>query len=465
MDRKLGKGIMTVLFANIINLVFSLATNFVLPKYLSVDSYAGIKTFQLYISYVGLLHFGYVDSIYLKYGGNELRNKTDSNFYTSLSTFRIFQISLTICVLGVSLIAKDVLLEFFALTVFPLNMNNYFKFLYQATGKFEVYGRIMNMTTASTFIINMFVLFVLKSDAYIVYVVFYVVLYYILWFVIEAYFRTKYQLQKGVLFSFTELVSNIRDGILLTVGNLASTFLTSMDRWFVKFLMDTLAFAQYSFAVSVESFLNLAVTPVTTTLYNYFCRETEVEKHRAVLNYIFIFATILPCAAFPAKLILEIYLQKYIDAAGVIFILFSAQMFYIIIKSVFVNLYKVQRKQKVYFIKLVVILVIGFVFNSTLFKVAGVKESFAVGTLMAAIIWFFISVRDFKYLEIPVRAYIFLFAELLIFLVIGFTMEAIIGFFMYIIGSVLLMWVFMRQTLGVIIKALYTQGVRCYKRK
>ena len=52
-------------------------------------------------------------------------------------------------------------------------------------------------------------------------------------------------------------------------------FLTTMDRWFVKFLLDTYAFAQYSFAVSVESFLNLAITPVTTTLYNYFCQENN----------------------------------------------------------------------------------------------------------------------------------------------------------------------------------------------
>ena len=51
-----------------------------------------------------------------------------------------------------------------------------------------------------------------------------------------------------------------------------------MDRWFVKALMTTLAFAQYSFAVSMENFMNVAVTPVTTTLYNYFCKATDEVK-------------------------------------------------------------------------------------------------------------------------------------------------------------------------------------------
>lgn len=69
MDKRLQKGIIAVFLANVINMLFSLATNFLLPKYLSVESYAGIKEFQLYVSYVGLFHFGFVDGIYLKYGG------------------------------------------------------------------------------------------------------------------------------------------------------------------------------------------------------------------------------------------------------------------------------------------------------------------------------------------------------------------------------------------------------------
>lgn len=71
----------------------------------------------------------------------------------------------------------------------------------------------------------------------------------------------------GKIFSFKELTQNIKAGVLLTVGNLSSVSLTSMDRWFVKALMDNLAFAQYSFAVSMENFMNVAVTPVTITLY------------------------------------------------------------------------------------------------------------------------------------------------------------------------------------------------------
>lgn len=133
MDKKLQKGIVAVLIANLVNVAFSLATNFLLPKYLSIESYAGIKEFQLYVSYVGLFHLGFVDGIYLKYGGKTLGKDVDKEFSTDLSTMCIFQTVTTIAVLIVAIILRDRILAFFAISILPQNMSNYFKFLYQAT--------------------------------------------------------------------------------------------------------------------------------------------------------------------------------------------------------------------------------------------------------------------------------------------------------------------------------------------
>lgn len=98
--------------------------------------------------------------------------------------------------------------------------------------------------------------------------------------------------------------------------------------------------------------MNVAVTPVTTTLYNYFCKATDEVKVRKARNYVMIFAALIVSCAFPARFILEVYLTKYIDSAKVMFFAFAAQIFYIVIKSIYVNLYKAQKKQSVYFIKL-----------------------------------------------------------------------------------------------------------------
>lgn len=234
---------------------------------------------------------------------------------------------------------------------------------------------------------------------------------------------------------------------MLTLGNLSSIFLTSMDRWFVKALMDTLAFAQYSFAVSVENFLNLAITPVTTTLYNYFCRVSDEEEHRKVFNYVAVFATIIPAAAFPVKFILEVFLTKYIDSAAVVFLLFSAQIFYTVIRSIYVNLYKVQRKQKVYFVKLVIILAIGFALNCVCYAVVHAKEAFAVGTLLSAIVWFFISKTDFKYLRCSKKTELYLFVQLILLLTFGFTLPSVIGCIAYVVATIASLGMLMNGTL------------------
>jgi len=66
------RNILYVILANIISLVLSVLLNFILPKYLSLNSYGMIRTYTLYISYAGFFSLGYNDGMYLKYGGKML---------------------------------------------------------------------------------------------------------------------------------------------------------------------------------------------------------------------------------------------------------------------------------------------------------------------------------------------------------------------------------------------------------
>lgn len=455
MERGLKSGIITVLIANIINVFFGLATNFLLPKYLSVESYAGIKTFQLYVSYVGLLHLGYVDGMYLKYGGRDLTYKLTEDFSVNFSTMHIFQLAFSFILAIVAFASGDLILGLFIVSAFPQNLNNYFKYLYQATGEFKLYGRAMNLSSFSIFAVNT-ILLVFKQDVDSVYIISYVIVYYLIWIILEVNFRRKHYIPKTKLFDLKELSEIVRSGFLLTLGNIASMLLTSMDRWFVKFLMDTVAFAHYSFAVSVENFLNLAITPVTTTLYNYFCREQDNVKHKKILQYVLVFATVLPAAAFPVKFILEVYLDKYIESSMVIFILFSAQMFYVIIRSIYVNLYKVQKLQQRYFAKLSIIIVSGFLFNIICYQLSNMKESFAIGTLLAAILWYLITIPDFPKLQLGFKENIYLFSELALFLFVGIEFRAVWGLIIYCILTFILLLILMKGTMKNILAVVLT---------
>ena len=150
----LKRGITIIFGANILNMIFQVLTNFLLPKYLGVDCYAEIKAFQLVVSYSGVLHLGYVDGMYLKYGGKKIDETNRMALKTDLITFLMFQFALLCGLLTIAGSLKDTTLMFEVLAVFPLNITSCIALLFQATGEFESYARITNFTTILMFAVN-----------------------------------------------------------------------------------------------------------------------------------------------------------------------------------------------------------------------------------------------------------------------------------------------------------------------
>lgn len=454
MGKSLKQGMLSVLVANIVNLGFSLLSNFLLPKYLSVETYAQLKTFQLYAAYAGLLHLGFVDGLYLKYGGKNIADYKPDTIEASLSTLRLFQLVITCGAVAIGVLLKDPILVAFGISILPANMMSCFKFLYQAVGEFDVYSRVINGTTISYFILNMIFIFILKTDNPYFYISVYIVVDVVLWIFLEFLLHRKYKIAfQGIKFSLSEFINNIKTGVLLTLGNLSSTFLTGMDRWFIKALMESsVPFAQYSFAVSMENFMNVAVTPVTVTLYNYFCREKEHEKIRKMRNSIQVFAAFIIACAFPAKFILENYLTKYIASVSVMFYLFGAQLFYIVIKSVYVNLYKATKRQREYFIKIVIVIFMGAALNAICYYLYRQKEAFAIGTLLSAIIWWFLCSRDHQRIGYSFKEILFMLVIEFGYQICGNLMGAIPGMIVYLIFAVCMSFLLLRDDFFYLLK-------------
>lgn len=454
MANSLKFGMIRVLIANIVTLVFSLLTNFLLPKFLSVDSYSAIKTFQLYITYIGVLHLGYEDGMYLKYGGKRAEDIDSNDLQVNLCTLRIFQLVMTIVMVLFAVYLKDRILLAFSLAILPVNLVAYFKLLFQAIGEFGKYGRIMNMTAIVNFIINMMCIFILRTDNYQIFLFAYVFWDFILWIGLELYLKNKIPYREKKHFSFYEMKNNITMGLPLTLGNFSSVLLTSIDRWFVKFLMNTLAFAHYSFAVSTESFINVALTPITVTLYNYFCRHSEIKEILKIRNSVMIFASYIVSCAFGAKFIMECFLNEYIGSSNVMFILFAAQICYVVIKGVYVNIYKAQKKQKQYFSKLIVVVAIGIILNILFYTINHCKESFAIGTLFSALIWLILCLKDFPEIKFQIKEYLYMLIAIVAFIGCGLILKSVAGFIIYIVIITFSALVLMRVEFEYLVKVL-----------
>ena len=85
----LKKDIASVSSSNVINLLIGIITGFLVPAFLSLDQYAYLKTFTLYIGFVGILHFGFIDGLYIKYGGRK-EKELDKGILTLQCNLNIF---------------------------------------------------------------------------------------------------------------------------------------------------------------------------------------------------------------------------------------------------------------------------------------------------------------------------------------------------------------------------------------
>ncbi len=424
----------------------SVLRNLILPHYLSVETFADIKLYQLYISYISFAAIGYIDGMYLKYGGKSVTSINKVDLQRNISTFRWIELFFTILVSFVGIWLEDKALILAGLTIFVANITDYYKCLFQATGEFEKYTRIMNISSILLFAVNIFLVFILKCDFSSYYIAAYICVFTIVWLLTEAKFlKLGYAQVKIFSFSIQTAKELISSGFLLMCGLSISNLMTGLDRWCVKYFMSTYDFAIYAFAASIEGFLSFAVSPVAVTLYNFFCTHDDVVQDKKIKGQIHIFLAFIISGAFAVKFIMEVFLLKYLSADKVLFILFASQFVYGIIKCFYLNIFKAQKRQNELFGLTAIILVIGLILNITLYRLMGKIEAFSIGTLWSAIIWYFLCERIFPQFKDGIKDILYSLIIIIVYLMCGFLTKSYIGFVVYIVLFVLISLIFKKD--------------------
>ncbi|MFZ3100599.1 MAG: oligosaccharide flippase family protein [Desulfitobacteriaceae bacterium] len=287
----LKKDIASVFSSNVINLLIGIITGFLIPAFLSLDQYAYLKTFTLYIGFVGILHFGFIDGLYIKYGGRKEKEldkgilKGEHNFLLS------FQLIVTLFFIFMGIFSKDKIILAFSLAILPTNMQTLFKFLFQALGQFGAYSKIMLITPNLLLIMNLFVIYILRLDNYWPFIVGTLLINYLVFIGLEISFLRKERGHKASV-NIDWIKDNFKVGIFIMIGNLSTMLFYSIDRWFVRYLFSVTEFAFYSFAISMISVINILISSVTMTFYPYLIRNQDEGLYRKIKIYFLILGTI-----------------------------------------------------------------------------------------------------------------------------------------------------------------------------
>lgn len=441
------KGILSVMAANIFCLILSLLTNFLLPKYLTVDTYGMLKTYTLYLSYAGFFHLGYCDGMYLKYGGQDLRKVKGEDLSRNFFNYVVIVVMMAVIILGINIFINDSLVFAFAFGMLFYNTLGYLKYLYQATGEFSSYSKALNTEKFAVFFFNVIFIFALGLDNYLFYVWIQIVVSAAITVILLYKLDKQVPFIKGGKLSFHECKENILSGFTLMIGNFSSNIFTGLDRWFVKILLSTTHFALYSFAVSIENLMNVFISPITLSMYNYFCKAPEKEDIYKIKKMVLLWGFFIIAAAFPAKFILEIFLTDYIDASKIIFFLFAAQAFYVVIKGVHINIYKAEKQQTKYLKQTVLMTIVGFFLNYILYFAFKNMESIACATLLTAAIWYVVCEKSNPEICFKSKETIYIVLMMIVFLTSGFMCQAIGGCVVYCVSYLVIGFIFMRNEL------------------
>ena len=384
------KGILQIILGNVVYLLISALINLILPKYMTLESYAVLKTYILYINYAGLFHLGIIDGIYLKYGGKNISEVQKSECKTDLTGLILLSLFFAFVILGIGFIFSSEILIAYSIGIISFNVLGFFKSFYSATGIFGKYSWILSGEMIVLFLCYLLLIYIGVNDDAIPYIANRIIILYIL--CLFCYFGLSLHKVNisGIKDVIKNTVNNIKQGILLMLGNFATVCFSGIDRWVVLLFINKRAFAIYAFAVSMEQIVNAFISPVTLAMYNYLCKYTDYHRIKVIKNLVTCWGFFLIILGFPTQYIVNMYLPKYKESTSLIFILFAAMAIHTIIKGVYLNIYKIERKQKIYFKQMIAMLVIATLLDLVFYGIFRNMISIAIATFIVSLIWLII---------------------------------------------------------------------------
>lgn len=449
----LKKSILRVFSANFMQLISSLVVGFFVPAILSIEGYADLKTYTLYISYVGFFHLGFLDGLYIKYGGKKIGEVDKKVLKGEHNFFIIFQLIISMIVFVVSMFSKNIILFLFSISILPIMVYSFHKNIYQATGEFKKYSKAIYIYTICYMLLNILLAIVFKSQDYRLYCLVTFASNLIAAIIYETTFLIKYRKVRGEIPK--DVIKNIKVGFFIMLGNLAVVALYGIDKWFIKWFLSTEDFAYYSFAVSMLNLINTLISAISITFYNYLFDNNSTEKIMKLKKYLVILGGGASLGYFALSFIVSTFIQKYIPALQIIAITFSNFPYMILINALFVNLYKINKNEKKYLASVVIMLIVSIIYNIIALVIFNNALAIAGATLLTLITWCTFSHFDLKNLYLEKKYIIYTSI-----LTIGFLISA--NLFNWLIGGIIYLIIWVLDTL-IIYKEIVVEMIEMIK--
>lgn len=446
------------LVANLLNFAIGIITGFLLPKFLLVDDYGYLRIFTFYISYVGFMHFGFIDGIFIRYGSYDYNELPKAKFRAYFKFLAIFQSAIMVLImLGITLFNKDAvrssIMYFVVINMLIMNLTTFFAFIHQFTKQFKLFSLNLILTKL-LYVLGCLSLFYVQIYSYTPYIILQTVVNLIILSIYIYYDRDiVFGKAEELRSNSQDIKENVRVGFFVMIGNFMNIIIIGIDRIFIDKLFTVTDFAMYSFAYSIISLFYILLNSLNTVMYPYLIR-TDKNKLSDIYGTIKISVSIVIGASLSAffviKFIVLQFLNNYNDSLGILIFLVPTVLLSAQISVLISNFYKVLKLTKEYTKNNIIAFLLGLITNTIAYLIFRSTISIAAASLISFILWVLYSDRFFiKKLKVNLWRGILLEGFIIVlFLSTGFLLNWYLGFLVYVIAFALFVITFYKKDIN-----------------
>lgn len=352
--KKLAANVVLSVGAQLVSLITSFVLGFIVPKYIDGLSYSYWQMYVLYVSYVGVLHFGLLDGMVLRYSQYDYDELDKARIRSQFQLLLIFSSIVTILSCAISALVLEgvslVIVVLVSAGVVTKNIFTYTSYTFQLTNRISRYAFLVIAQRAVYAVVVVILLSCGVGDFY--------------WYCIADLLGDVVGiiigavLNRGMYFGkslpvkecFKEGWSNISAGIFLMIANLSSTLLIGGAKMVIQWRWDELVFGKLAFSFSVTNIFLTFVTAISVVLFPSLKRMQNDElpslypRIRLIASVVLFTAMI---AYFPMTWVLNRWLPQYAESLPYLGILLPLIVFSSKVGLLTNNYLKAYRKERI----------------------------------------------------------------------------------------------------------------------
>ncbi|MBV1817953.1 hypothetical protein [Clostridium cochlearium] len=367
------------LTSNLVSMLVSTLIILIVPKLIGVKEYGYWQLYLFYSSYVGFLHFGWNDGIYLRYGGKEYKELDKRLFFSQFYMLVISQLIIAAIISSFSFFIitdenRIFIFQMIALCLLFTNVRFMLLYILQCTNRIKEYaqitmiGRILYCSLIIVFLVVGVREYKLMIAADLIGRL--ISLSYASYSCRDIVFNK----MSLFYFSFKEAFLNISVGIKLMFSNIASMLIIGNVRFGIERSWDVGTFGKVSLTLSISNLMMLFINAVGIIMFP-ILRRTDEKKlsniYVTMRDFLMVILLGVLIAYYPLKVVLSAWLPKYSDSLMYMALVFPMCVFEgkmaLLINTYLKTLRKEKLMLKINLISLGLSIIITFI-NTVLFK-------------------------------------------------------------------------------------------------